>query len=84
MPLSVFGALLAAMLLNQGLRGTTFYRTLFFLPHLTPLVAALHLDLAAQPEVRPLNEVAASGCSGIDPGPGWFAQPGLGDAGADR
>src|SRR5438270_13724296 len=37
-PLSVFGALLTAILLNQGLRATTFYRTVFFMPHLAPVV----------------------------------------------
>ena len=39
-PLSLVGALSAAMLLNQALRGTTLFRTFFFLPHLTPIVAA--------------------------------------------
>jgi len=52
-PCSVFGALLTAMLLNERLRGTTFYRTVFFMPHLTPiggsiaqraLFGAIHLD----------------------------------------
>ncbi|MFN8522190.1 MAG: sugar ABC transporter permease [Chloroflexota bacterium] len=42
-PLSVFGALGTAMLLNQNLRGTTFYRTTFFLPHLAPVVAATYI-----------------------------------------
>ena len=31
-PFSLIGSLLAAVLLNQGLRGTTFFRTFFFLP----------------------------------------------------
>lgn len=42
-PLSVFGALLTAILLNQGLRFTTFYRTVFFMPHLVPIVAAVYV-----------------------------------------
>jgi multiple sugar transport system permease protein len=42
-PLSVFGALGTAMLLNQGLRFTTFYRTVFFMPHLVPIVAAVYV-----------------------------------------
>ena len=42
-PLSVFGALLTAILLNQGLRLTTFYRTVFFMPHLVPIVAAVYV-----------------------------------------
>ena len=40
-PLGVIGALLVALLLNQGLRGTNIYRTVFFLPHLTPAVASI-------------------------------------------
>lgn len=42
-PLSVFGALCTAMLLNQGLRFTTFYRTVFFMPHLVPIIAAVYV-----------------------------------------
>ena len=42
-PVGVAGALLTAMLLNQGLRFTTGYRTLFFLPHLAPTVAAVYI-----------------------------------------
>jgi len=39
-PLSLFGSLMAALLLNQGLKGTSIFRVLFFLPSLTPAVAA--------------------------------------------
>lgn len=38
-PLGLVGSLLLAVLLNQGLRATNLFRTLFFLPHLTPAVA---------------------------------------------
>lgn len=38
-PLGLIGSLALAVLLNQGLRATSLYRTLFFLPHLTPAVA---------------------------------------------
>ncbi len=38
-PLGLIGSLVLAMLLNQGLRATSLFRTLFFLPHLTPAVA---------------------------------------------
>lgn len=38
-PLGLVGSLLLAMLLNQGLRFTNFFRTFFFLPSLTPGVA---------------------------------------------
>jgi multiple sugar transport system permease protein len=42
-PLSVLGALGTAMLLNQKLRFTTTYRTVFFMPHLVPVVAATYI-----------------------------------------
>ena len=38
-PTRVAGSLLVAILLNQGLKVTAFWRTLFFLPSLTPSVA---------------------------------------------
>lgn len=38
-PLGLVGSLVLAILLNQGLRATNLFRTLFFLPHLTPAVA---------------------------------------------
>jgi len=44
-PLSVFGALGTAMLLNQKLRFTIGYRTIFFMPHLVPIVAATYVWL---------------------------------------
>jgi len=44
-PLSVFGALSLAMLMNQKLRFTTVYRTLFFMPHLVPTIAATYIWL---------------------------------------
>lgn len=39
-PLGIVGSLLAAVALNRGVRGTGFWRTCFFLPSLTPQVAA--------------------------------------------
>jgi multiple sugar transport system permease protein len=79
-PLSVFGALLTAMLLNQKLRGTTFYRTVFFMPHLTPVVAAIYIWLwLLNPQYGLLNEaiwqigVFLTG-TGFK-GPGWFGDP---------
>jgi multiple sugar transport system permease protein len=79
-PLSVFGALLTAMLLNEKLRATTFYRTVFFMPHLTPVVAAAYIWLwLLNPQYGLLNEivwqigVALTGM-GIK-APGWFSDP---------
>jgi multiple sugar transport system permease protein len=39
-PLGLLGSLLLAMLLNQRVRGESIFRTLFYLPSLTPTVAA--------------------------------------------
>lgn len=72
-PLGMLGSMLAAILLNQGLMGTAFYRTLFYLPSLTPVAAAavlwkwiLHSDVGA------LNYILEQ--VGID-GPGWLVDP---------
>jgi multiple sugar transport system permease protein len=55
---SLFGALLAAILLNQKLRGMSFYRTMFFLPHLTPVVAAAILwAWILQPDIGIFNNL---------------------------
>ncbi len=79
-PVSVFGALLLAILLNQRLRGTTFFRTVFFMPHLAPLVAAIYIWLwLLNPQYGLVNEVifqigvflTGTGFKG----PGWFIDP---------
>jgi multiple sugar transport system permease protein len=80
-PLSVFGALLTAMLLNEKLRATTFYRTVFFMPHLAPTVAAIYIWMwLLNPQYGLLNEIfwqigvwlTGTGFKG----PGWFSDPG--------
>ncbi len=38
-PVSLIGSLILAILLNQKVTGTNLFRTIFFLPHLTPAVA---------------------------------------------
>ena len=38
-PVTIAGALILAILLNQKLKGTNIYRTIFFVPHLLPAVA---------------------------------------------
>jgi multiple sugar transport system permease protein len=79
-PLSVFGALLLAVLLNQRLRFTTFYRTVFFMPHLAPTVAATYIWLwLLNPQYGLVDEVifqigyrlTGTGWKG----PGWFGDP---------
>ena len=55
-PLSLGGSLLLAILLNQGIKGTNIFRTLFFLPSLTPAVAlALLWTWLFHPTVGPIN-----------------------------
>lgn len=79
-PIGLMGSLLLAMLLNQGLRGTSLLRTLFFLPGLTPIVAtALIWTILLQPETGFINYLLD--LVYID-GPAWFgsvkwAIPGL-------
>jgi multiple sugar transport system permease protein len=79
-PLSVFGALLLAILLNQKLRGASFFRTVFFMPHLVPIVAAIYIWLwLLNPQYGMLNEIiwqigyhlTGTGFQG----PGWFTDP---------
>jgi multiple sugar transport system permease protein len=70
-PIMVFGSLMLAMLLNQQLKGTNIFRTIFFLPHLTPAVALAVLWIwLFHPSVGPINLMLS--WIGID-GPGWLA-----------
>jgi multiple sugar transport system permease protein len=72
-PLVVAGSLALALLLNQGVKGTTWFRTAFFLPHLTPMVAAALLWLVIlDPDGGVLNYLLS--LAGIE-GPGWFTSP---------
>lgn len=55
-PLGLAASLALALLLNIGLKGTNVYRTLFFLPHLTPAVAMGILWLwLLHPTLGPVN-----------------------------
>lgn len=79
-PIGLIGSLLLAMLLNQGVKGTPIFRTLFFLPGLTPIVAAALLwTVLLQSETGVINYLLEQ--VGIE-GPKWFgsvawAIPGL-------
>lgn len=64
------GSLACALLLDSGLRGTTFLRTAFFIPSLTPVVAlALIWGLLLQPRYGPVNGLLYN--LGL-PQPGWL------------
>lgn len=79
-PISIVGSLVLAVLLNQAVKGTPLFRTFFFLPSLTPIVAtALLWTMLLQPDTGALNYLL--GLAGIK-GPKWFgsvqwAIPGL-------
>ncbi len=79
-PIGLVGSLLLAMLLNQNVLGKSWFRTIFFLPGLTPIVAAALLwTVLLQPETGIVNYLLEQ--VGI-PGPKWFgsvawAIPGL-------
>ena len=72
-PFGLIGSLCLAMLLNQGLKGTNLFRTLYFLPSLTPSVAmAILWRWLLQPSVGPVNYVLKTiGTKG----PGWLTDP---------
>ena len=60
-PTALIGSLLLAILLNQNLRGRTFYRTIFFIPHLTPEVAMAVIWLwLMHPQLGPFNAALKS------------------------
>ena len=72
-PLTLSGSLLLALVLNRGMAGTNVYRTLFFLPSLTPIVAsALLWQWVLHPTIGPVNGALAA--IGIE-GPGWLTSP---------
>lgn len=70
-PASVGGALLLAAMLNQKLKGTNIYRTVFFIPHLIPAVAlAVLWTYLLQPRFGPINMFLRD--LGIDSPPNWL------------
>ena len=55
-PTTLVGSLILAILLNQKLKGRNIYRTVFFIPHLTPEVAMAVLWLwLLHPQLGPIN-----------------------------
>jgi multiple sugar transport system permease protein len=71
-PIGICLSLLAATLLNQSLKGTALYRTLFFLPSLTPVVAsAVIWRWLYQPDFGAINWLLWE--LGVDNGPRWLA-----------
>lgn len=72
-PLSIGTSLLLALFLDQGLRATRLFRTLFFLPSITPVVASVLLwRWIFQPDFGIVNYVLS--LLGLH-GPQWLASP---------
>lgn len=72
-PLSVLFGIFLALLLNAPIRGQGFFRTLFFLPTLVPVVAtAIIWQWLLNPQFGVLNYLL--GLAGIQ-GPPWFGNP---------
>jgi multiple sugar transport system permease protein len=68
--LGVVLSLLAAILLNQNLRGKTIFRALYYLPSLTPVVAlAILWQWLLQPQLGLVNYLLSY--AGVK-GPGWL------------
>jgi multiple sugar transport system permease protein len=68
-PLGIVCSLGAAMLLNQGFKGTSVFRTFFFLPSITPVIASVLIWLwILQPSIGVANYLLS--LVGI-PGPPW-------------
>ena len=74
-PIAIAGSLALAMLLNQKIAGRVALRTLYFLPSVTPVVAAAFLWLwIFQPQIGLMNSIISA--LGLGNGPLWLGHPG--------
>ncbi len=72
-PLCVCTAFVLALLLNLDIRGIAIYRTIFFLPHIVPMVATSVVFMwVLNPQIGLINNLL--GLIGID-GPAWLQDP---------
>jgi multiple sugar transport system permease protein len=73
-PVGVVGSLLLAIFLNVQVRGTSVFRTFFFMPSLVPIVASTVLWFwMLQPDFGPVNRIIFA-TTGII-APRWFQDP---------
>lgn len=73
-PVGLLAALGIALLLNQRLRGIAFYRTVYYLPSITPVVAMSILWMwLLNPQMGLVNVLLQR--IGIANPPGWLADP---------
>jgi multiple sugar transport system permease protein len=71
-PAAIIGALILAVMLNQKLKGTNVFRTIFFMPHLIPAVAlAVVWVFLLQPRLGPINFLLRD--LGMKHPPDWLA-----------
>lgn len=71
-PLTMFFALVLAILLNGGLRGTKVFRAIFFFPYVASIVAVGAVwNMIFSPKLGPLNQFLIS--VGIHNPPGWLS-----------
>jgi len=79
LPLGIMTGLGIAMLLNANVKGMSWYRTLYYLPSIVPVVASAVLWLwVLNPQWGIVNAVWRATLTqwfGLQP-PGWIAQPG--------
>lgn len=74
LPLGLVAALGIALLLNQKRRGMAVYRTIYYLPSITPVVATSILWLwLLNPQIGLVNVIL--GRLGVDHPPGWLTDP---------
>ena len=74
-PIAIAGSLALAILLNQKIAGRVALRTLYFLPSVTPVVAAAFLWLwIFQPQIGLMNSIISA--LGLGNGPLWLSHPG--------
>lgn len=74
-PIAIAGSLALALLLNQQIAGRVALRTLYFLPSVTPVVAAAFLWLwIFQPQIGLMNSIISA--LGLGNGPLWLGHPG--------
>jgi ABC-type sugar transport system permease subunit len=79
LPLGIVTGLSIAMLLNANVKGMSWYRTLYYLPSIVPVVASAVLWLwVLNPQFGIINavwKVSLTAWFGLQP-PGWMSQPG--------
>lgn len=83
LPLGLLASLALAFMLNLKIRGIAFYRTLYYLPSITPVVAASALWLwLLNPEIGLVNELIRTFGKLMTflhlpapKGPGWLIDP---------